>query len=78
MYLTVTAEDGLYGRMQVFPMHHVTGRELQENTWLHEVIQTRLTRNIGALLPDIMDELILAVEDCIPVKDEGEYNDHGK
>ncbi|RDX48972.1 cytochrome P450 [Lentinus brumalis] len=57
--------------MNAFPSYHVTGKELWENTWLHDLILKDLTRSIGAMLPDLIDELEVAAQEFLPGDGDG-------
>ncbi|KAI0690391.1 cytochrome P450 [Cerioporus squamosus] len=57
--------------MNAFPSYHVTGKELWENTWLHELILKDLTRSISAMLPDLMDELEVTAQEFLPRDGDG-------
>ena len=56
----------------MFPGSHVLGDETLRDPWSVDLVRTRLTRSIGLLLPDVMDEIKVVVQDHIPVSGEGE------
>jgi hypothetical protein len=56
---------------QALHMRYTFGPEIEFNHRHADVIKTHLTRNVGALFPEVHDELVAAFEDIIPVKDDG-------
>ena len=54
-------------------MQYTLGEDLLENPWQIDVIQGKLTRNLDAIIPDLADELQVALQDVVPSKGEGEF-----
>lgn len=49
---------------------HTLGREVASNPYHVHVLSTQLTRNLHAILPEIRDEMSLAIQDYIPLTAE--------
>ena len=58
--------------MQMFPSNHVIVGDEAGVLWSIDLVRTRLTRSIGMMIPDVMDEIKVSLQDCIPVGDGGE------
>lgn len=52
--------------MQLVQGKYTIAKEIHENPIHVQVIRGPFTRNIGALIPDVADEVAVAVEDAIP------------
>ncbi|GBE89843.1 Ent-kaurene oxidase [Sparassis crispa] len=50
---------------------YTIGRDVSEDAYHIGVVRGQLTRNLSALLPDVIDEVGMAFEEHIPVNDEG-------
>ena len=51
------------------------GPELFHNTYHIEVVRSHLTRNLGTLYPEIRDEIRLAFDEVLDLRDNGEFYD---
>lgn len=50
---------------------YTLGRETSEDPFHVEVIKEKLTRNLGNILPDVMDEIQHAFNEYIPAEGDG-------
>ena len=53
-------------------MKYTVGHEALDDPYHIDIIKEKLTRTLPAILPDVIDELKLAVPAYIPTKDDGE------
>ncbi len=53
-------------------MRYTVGPELVEDPYHVDIIKEKLTRTLPVIMPDIIDELELAVPHCINAQGEGE------
>lgn len=51
---------------------HTTGRGATDDPYHIEIIREKLMRTLPAVLPDVLDELTLAVPAFIPTRGNGE------
>ena len=49
------------------------GREIFHNPYHVPIVRAQLTRNIGALYPEIRDEIRMAFDDVLDLRDNGEH-----
>ena len=52
-------------------MKYTVGHEALDDPYHIDIIKEKLTRTLPAILPDVIDELKLAVPAYIPTKDDG-------
>ncbi|KAI0828878.1 cytochrome P450 [Trametes gibbosa] len=52
-------------------LRYTLGPETQDDPYLIDLIKEKLARNVYAILPDVVDELALAVSQYIPAKTDG-------
>ncbi|KAI0721403.1 cytochrome P450 [Cerioporus squamosus] len=57
------------GFNEILQTEHIMGKEVNENRWHVDVVKTSLTQNLPSILPGLLDELPLAVEDNIRCED---------
>ena len=57
--------------LKLLQSKYTLGRESSEDPYHIEVIRERLTRNLGALLPDVMDEIQHAFDETIIARGDG-------
>ena len=57
--------------LQAFQSEVVVGTEVTNNPYHIVLIKNELTRNIQVILPDLVDELSLAVPEYMPTKGSG-------
>lgn len=50
-------------------MEYTLGPEIHHNPYHIGIIRSQLTRNLGALFPDVREEIIASFNDIIPAKD---------
>ena len=72
-----SSERNLYLRLtvrclQTVQMKYTVGHEALDDPYHIDIIKEKLTRTLPAILPDVIDELKLAVPAYIPTKDDGE------
>ncbi|KAI9060502.1 cytochrome P450 [Trametes sanguinea] len=58
---------------EIVQTRYTLGDDVHENTYHVDIIREKLTRSIPTILPDVIDELSVAVEECIPVKGDGSW-----
>ena len=51
------------------------GPELFHNPYHNEIVRSHLTRNLGTLYPEIRDEICLAFDEVLDLRDNGEFYD---
>ena len=52
-------------------MKYTTGRHITDDPFHIEIIREKLMRTLQVVLPDVIDELNVAIPDNIPFKDSG-------
>ena len=57
--------------MQLMQAKYTTAMESNENPIHVQVIRGPLTRNVSALIPDVSEEVALAIDDAIPETGDG-------
>lgn len=57
---------------QLVQLKHTVAPEISSNPIHTNVIRGPLTRNLGLLFPDVVDEIERAFPEAIPLKDDGE------
>ena len=57
-------------------MKQIIGHEVLNDQYHVGIIREKLTRMLPVIVPDLVDELRLAVSDCIPTKGDGEGSLH--
>ena len=57
--------------MQLVQGKYTIAKEIHENPIHVQVIRGPFTRSIGALIPDVADEVAAAIEDAIPKTEDG-------
>ena len=50
-------------------MEYTLGPEIHHNPYHIGIIRSQLTRNLGALFPDVREEIVASFNDIIPAKD---------
>ena len=53
-------------------MKYTVGRESMDDPYHIDIIKEKLTRTLPAVLPEVIDELKLAVDEHIPTQDDSE------
>ncbi|KAI0334068.1 cytochrome P450 [Cubamyces sp. BRFM 1775] len=56
------------GATEFVPLWHALGPEFHEDHYHLDIIRDKLTRSLASLLPDLIDELTVAVPEYIPAK----------
>ena len=56
-------------------MNYTIGSELLQNMYHVEVVRSHLTRNLSNLYPEIRDEIFLAFDEVLDLRDNGEWCD---
>ncbi|ETW81028.1 cytochrome P450 monooxygenase 51 [Heterobasidion irregulare TC 32-1] len=51
-------------------VEYTLGPEIHHNPYHVSIIRSQLTRNLGALFPDVREEIVASFNDIIPAKDE--------
>ena len=59
---------------QVIQTKYTIGMEHEEVPASVEIVRDKLTRSLPAILPDVIDELKVAVGDYMPAQGDGDYS----
>ncbi len=58
------------------PLKYLVEPELAEFPYHIDIIKEKLSRTLPTILPDVIEELKVAVPEHIPIKDDGERLPH--
>lgn len=56
---------------QFLQLKHTLTRESIDDPYHVEIIREKLMRSLAVVLPNVIDELAVAVQDCIPINGNG-------